>query len=383
MIDFSFTKEQVLIQKAMREFAEKELLPNYSHYDKTETFPWEQWKKMAKLGIMGLGLPVEYGGEPADQVTTGLVVKELARGDVNCAYAATFSGLIRTIVKYAHEEIKREWLPKFAKGEKLFALAVTEPHMGSDVAALKTTALKENGYYIINGEKSSTSFAMDCDAAFVFAKTDPEAGARGVSCFFVPVGAPGITRQPYKDLGARAIRRGSLFLDDVKIPERNLIGEENKGFYQLMGAIDVLKVLLTLQAIGAAEKSLEETIGYVKSRTAFGRSLAKFEGVSFPIVEHYTKIMAAQWLCYHALWLHDRGSKHFKEAAMCKYFGPEEAVKAIHSCLLLHGHYGYAQDFPIEQRLRDVTSLEIADGTAQIQKIIISRELMGREYLPY
>jgi cyclohexanecarboxyl-CoA dehydrogenase len=150
-----------------------------------------------------------------------------------------------------------------------------------------------------------------------------------------------------------------------------------------MGAIDVLKVLLSLQAIGAAEKSLEETMGYVKSRTAFGRPLAKFEGVSFPIVEHYTKIMAAQWLCYHALWLHDQGLKHFKEAAMCKYFGPEEAVKAIHSCLLLHGHYGYAQDFPIEQRLRDVTSLEIADGTAQIQKIIISRELMGREYLPY
>jgi len=383
MIDFSLTKEQVMIQKTMRRFAEKELLPKYSHYDQTETFPFEQWKKMAELGVMGLGIPSEYGGQPADQVTTGLIVKELARGDVNCAYAATFSGLITVIAKYADEEIKTEYLPKFAMGEKIFALAVTEPHIGSDVAALKATAAKENGYYILNGEKSSVSFAMDCDAFLVFAVTDPGAKARGISCFFVPVDTPGITRQPYKDMGARAIRRGSFFLDNVKIPERNLIGKENKGFHQVMGAFDVLRVLMSLQALGAAEKTLEETIDYVKSRSAFGRPLARFEGVSFPIAEHYTKIIAAQWLCYHALWLNDQGLKHSKETAMCKYFGPQEAVKAIHGCLLLHGHYGYARDFPIEQRLRDVTSLEIADGTSQIQKIIISRELMGREYLPY
>jgi cyclohexanecarboxyl-CoA dehydrogenase len=383
MIDFSLTKEQVMIQKAMREFAEKELLPNYSKYDQSETFPWEQWKKMAELGVMGLGIPSEYGGQPADQVTTGIIVKELARGDVNSAYAATFSGLIGVIVKYASEEIKKEWLPEFAKGERVIALAVTEPHMGSDVGSLRTTAVKENEYYVLNGEKSSASFAMDCDAALVFAKTNPDVKAQGVSCFLVPMDTPGLTRQPYKDMGARAIRRGSFFFDDVKIPAQNLIGEENKGFYQIVGAFDVLRVLLSLQAIGAAEKSLEETMGYVKSRTAFGKPLAKFEGVSFPIAEHYTKMMAGQWLCYHALWMHDKGLKHSKETAMCKYYCPEEAVKAIHSCLLLHGHYGYAQDFPIEQRLRDVTSLELADGTAQIQKIIISRELMGREYLPY
>jgi len=383
MIDFSFTKEQIMIQKAMREFAEKELLPRYGHYDQTETFPWDQWKKMGELGVTGLSIPSEYGGQPVDYVTKGLIVKELARGDVNCANAGIFAGVVEIVVKYANEEIKKKWLPEIARGDKLIALALTEPHCGSDAASLKTTAVKENGYYILNGEKSSITLAMDCSAAIVFASTDPDATARGVSCFFVPVDTPGVKRQPYKDMGAKAIRRGSFFLDNVKIPEQNRMGEENAGFYQVMRAFDIIRVLISMQALGAAEKSLEETMEYVKERTAFGKPLAKFEGVSFPIAEHYTRIMAAQWLCYHTFWRCDNGLKHTKETAMCKYFGPDVAVKAIHECLLLHGHYGYAQDFPFEQRLRDVMAFQLADGTAQVQKIIISRELLGREYLPY
>jgi cyclohexanecarboxyl-CoA dehydrogenase len=150
-----------------------------------------------------------------------------------------------------------------------------------------------------------------------------------------------------------------------------------------MSAFDVIRVLLSMQALGAAEKSLEETMDYVKERTAFGRPLATFEGVSFPLAESYTKVMAAQWLCYHALWMHDQGLKHTKETAMCKYLCPKLAVDVIHDCLVLHGHYGYAKDFPLEQRLRDVMGFEFADGTANIQKIIIARELMGRESLPY
>ena len=383
MIDFSFTKEQVMIQKAMREFAEKELTPKYGIYDQTETFPSEQWKKMAELGILGMGIPSEYGGQPVDYVTKGLIAKELARGDVNCASAATQASINEIIAKYSDEQIKKDWLPEIAKGEKIVALAVTEPHCGSDVAALSTRAERKDGCYVLNGEKSSISLSMGCHAILIFAKTDPEARARGVSCFFVPVDTTGVTRQPYKDMGSRALRRGSIFLDDVTIPEQNLTGEENKGFYQVMSAFDVIRVILGMQALGAAEKSLEETMEYVKTRTAFGRPLAKFEGVSFPLAEHYTKIMAAQWLCYHTLWLHDQGLKHTKETAMCKYMCPEVAVKAIHDCLVLHGHYGYAQDFPFEQRLRDVIGFEFADGTANVQKLIIARELMGREFLPY
>ena len=214
-------------------------------------------------------------------------------------------------------------------------------------------------------------------------KTNPDAAAQGISSFLVPMDLPGITLQSYKDMGMKPIRRGSAFLDNVKISEKYLLGEENKGFYQAMDTFDLLRLCLCMAALGAAEKSIEETIEYTKERTAFGRPLAKFEGVSFPIAEHYTKLMSANWLCFHALWLHDRGLKHTKETAMCKYYVPEMAVQAIHDCLQLHGHYGYTQEYPFEQRLRDAIGLEFADGTAQIQKIIISRELIGKEYLPY
>ncbi|MDY6970402.1 MAG: acyl-CoA dehydrogenase family protein, partial [Spirochaetota bacterium] len=220
-------------------------------------------------------------------------------------------------------------------------------------------------------------------AMVTFAMTDPEAKARGVSSFFVPVDNPGVTLQSYKDMGVKAMRRGSAFLDNVKIPKSNLLGQEDKGFKQAMNTFDVLRVCLCMIALGAAEKSLDETVEYVKTREAFGRPIAKFEGVSFPIAEHYTKLMSANWLCLYALWAHDKGIKHTKETAMCKYYAPLVAVQAIHDCLLLHGHYGYTQEFPIEQRLRDVIALEFADGTSQIQKIIISREIIGKEYLPY
>ena len=383
MLDFSFTEEQILIQKTMREFAQRELRPYYQHHDLTETFPKDQWKKMAQLGIMGLSIPKEYGGQPADSVTAGLIIEELAKEDPNCALAGALYALDEIIVKHGYEEIKKEWLPQIARGEKMLALAVTEPHCGSDVANLKTRAIKENGYYLLRGEKSGTSLMMDCDGLIIFAKTNPEAGARGVSSFLIPVDMPGVTRQSYKDMGMKPIRRGSVFLDDVKLPDKYLLGQENRGFYQVMDTFDLLRLCLCMVALGAAEKSVEETIEYVKERTAFGRPLAKFEGVSFPIAEHYTKLTCAKWLCYNALWSHDMGLKHTKETAMCKYYVPEVAVQAIHDCLLLHGHYGYTQDFPFEQRLRDVIGLEFADGTAQIQKIIISRELMGREYMPY
>jgi cyclohexanecarboxyl-CoA dehydrogenase len=224
---------------------------------------------------------------------------------------------------------------------------------------------------------------MPADAVLVFAKTDMEAGARGVSTFLVPTDLPGVSRNPLQDMGERAIQRGSLFFDQVQVPRDYLIGEEGQGFYLVMNAFDYSRVIIALMCLGAAEQSLDETIAYVKQRQAFGRPLAKFEGVSFPIAEHATMLEAARWLCYRALWLRDQGLPHSKEAAMVKWWGPKVAVDAIHECLLLHGHYGYTQDLPHEQRLRDVIGLEIGDGTAQVSKIVIARELFGREFLPY
>ena len=382
-MDFSFTKEQQMIQKAMREFAEKELLPRYDYYDRTGKFPYDQWKKMAELGVTGTGIPEEYGGQPVDAVTGGLIALELARGDVNCAYAAALSGTVSVIVKYASEEIKQQWLPDVATGDSVVAIAVTEPHCGSDVAGLKMTAIKKGDHYILNGEKSGVTFMTNCDVMIVFALTDPAAKVRGVSCFLVPSDLPGITRQGYEDMGGKCIGRGSAFFDNVKLPEKYLMGKEGKGFYQVMGALDKLRLYLSLLALGAAEKSLEETMEYVKERTAFGKPLAQFEGISFPIAEHHATIETAKWFCFRTLWMADQGMTNLKEVAVCKYLAPKESVQIIHNCLLLHGHYGYTLDLPLEQRLRDTIALEIADGTAQIQKIIIARELMGRVSLPY
>lgn len=383
-MDFSFSDVQESMAKVVRNFAVKVLLPKYGYWDQKEEFPQEQWVKMAQLGLLGLRVSAGYGGQETDCVTAGLMAEEIARGDFNCGYAVLMTCLIGDILdKFATEGVKGSWLPKMVKGEKIICLALTEPHAGSDAAALKTRAVRKGDGYVLNGEKSAISLLMASDAAVVFARTDQEAGARGISAFLVPLDLPGITRQSYPDMGSKAIVRGSLFLDDVAVPAENLIGQEGGGFIQVMQAFDYSRVIIALMCLGAAQVTIEETIAYVKQRTAFGKPLAKFEGISFPLVEWLTRVEAARWLCYRTLWLRDNGRTHTREAAMCKWLCPETAAAAIHECLLIHGHYGYTREFPVEQRLRDVIGLQIGDGTAQVQKIIIARETFGREFLPY
>jgi cyclohexanecarboxyl-CoA dehydrogenase len=383
MVDFSFSEAQQEFARVVRAFALNVLAPKYAHWDRTGEFPAEQWRKMGDLGITGLCIPESYGGQEADCVTTGIAAEEIARGDFNCGYVLIENCLNGEILQHANEALKATWLPGMARGDYVAAIAVTEAGGGSDAASMRTRAIRSGDEYIISGEKSGISMIMPADVVLVFAKTDPEAGARGVSAFLVPMNLPGVSRIHLRDMGERAIQRGSLFLDDVRIPRDHLIGAEGQGFYLVMNAFDYSRVIIALMCIGAAEQSLDETIDYVKERQAFGRSLAKFEGVSFPIAEHATRLEAARWLCYRTLWLRDQGFPHAKEAAMVKWWGPKIAVDAIHECLLLHGHYGYTQDLPLEQRLRDVIGLEIGDGTAQVSKIVVARELLGREFLPY
>ena len=383
-MDFNLNDEQKATVKMLADFAKKELLPEYNFWDRERKFPSAQWKKMADIGILGISTPVEYGGQDADNITTGLVVEEIGKGDINCACALTVQILTIDVIKRcAGEKIRREWLPLVVRGEKILALALTEPHCGTDASALSTRAVKKGDQYILNGEKSGITLGTVADLVLVFAKTNPEAGAKGVSAFLVPMELPGITRQSYEDMGSKPVTRGSIFLEDVKVPAEYLVGPEGGGFREVMKGFDFSRVLLGLMCLGAAQITLEETIRYVKERHAFGQPLARFEGVSFPIAEHVSLIEAVRWLSYYTLWLRDQGLKHDKEAAMCKWMAPQFSVNAIHDCLLLHGHYGYTQEFSVEQRLRDVMGIEIADGTSQVSKIVISREIFGREYLPY
>lgn len=269
------------------------------------------------------------------------------------------------------------------EGDKIAAFALTEPSCGTDAAALKARAVKTSSGYRLSGEKSGVSLAMVADVAVVFAKTDPKAGARGISAFLVPMDLPGVTRQRLQDMGGKSLERGLIFLDDVEVPEEYLLGSEGEGFKIAMQGFDESRVHLALMCLGAAEASIEETIAYTKERNAFNRPIARFEGVSFPLAEHASLIEAVRLLCFKALWMKEQGLRHSKEAGFVKALAPRLATNAIRDCLTLHGHYGYTLDLPIEQRLRDILGLEIADGTSQVSKIVAVRELFGKEFLPY
>lgn len=381
-MDFAFSEEQQLIAETVRAFAREELLPHYAHWDRNDLFPRPQWLKMGALGLLGLRVPEAYGGQDSDCVTAGLIMEEVARGDFNCGYGLLLSCFAGEILgRFGSEELKRRWLPPMAAGEQVICVGLTEPHCGSDAASIRTSARREGDHYVLNGEKSGITLLIVGDAVIVFAKTDPQAGAKGVSAFLVPLDLPGITRHPYSDMGARGIVRGSMFLEDVRIPADHRIGEEGAGFSKVMAAFDYTRALIGLMCLGAAQTTLEETVAYLKERKAFGKPLSHYQGTSFPVADWAAKTEMARWLCYRTLWLRDQGLPHTREAAMCKMQCPDISVGAIHECLILHGHYGYTKDYPVEQRLRDVIGQQIADGTPQIQKLIVARALFGRDFV--
>ncbi len=382
-MNLAFTSEQEELIRTLRAFARKELAPRSAHWDRTGEFPWEAWRQMGELGLLGLRTPAAYGGQESDLLTFGLAMEEIARGDFACTYGLQLASLAGEILgRNGTEEIKTRWLPSTAQGETVIALALTEPSVGSDAANLACRAEREGDEYVITGEKSGISLAMAAHAAILFART-AKTRARGVTAFLVPLDLPGVSRSPLRDMGTRAVGRAVLSFDHVRIPLSHRLGAEGTGFHQVMQGFDYNRVGIALACLGVAQVSLEETMAYVKSRQAFGKSLATFEGVSFPIAEAATHIDACRLLCHRALWLADHGQPYTKESALTKWWAPRLSVDTIHQCLRLHGHYGYTDELPFEQRMRDVIGLEIGDGTAEVMKVIVARELMGRESLPY
>src|SRR5215470_3727726 len=356
-MDFGLSPEQEELVKTLRAFARKELAPQSRDWDRTGDFPWPAWKQMGELGLLGLRIPTAYGGQGADLMTFGLAMEEVARGDFSCTYGIQLAGLAGEIVgTNGTEEVKRRWLPPTARGDEI---------------------------YVITGEKSGISLAMAAQSAVLFARTGSTSGARGVTAFLVPLELPGVSRSRLRDMGSHCVGRAVLSFDHVRVPISHRLGDEGQGFYQVMRGFDYNRVGIALASIGVAQVSLEETMAYVKERRAFGKPLATFEGISFRIAELATQIDACRGLCHRALWLADQGRPYSKESAMTKWWGPKLAVETIHQCLLFHGHYGYTDELPFEQRMRDVIGLEIGDGTAEVMKTIVARELMGRESRPY
>ncbi len=373
---FLFDEAQEMFRTELRRFGQKELAPGVQERAKQAYYPRELIKKIADLGVLGLNIPAKYGGQEADSVMIGIAIEELGRADSDIGLPVILSAMMGFILKQGSEELQAEWLPQIASGEKLACLGMTEAEAGSDLAALKAIAVRDGDHYILNGEKNSTTFGVQADVCVVLAKTDPKAGAKGMSCFLIPLDLPGVTRTRVPDLGWESVARATIALEDVRVPAGYCIGEEGQGFYMLMEYLDISRVLLTLASLGAAEASLDDAISYAKQRTQFGQPISKFEAVSFKIAEHATLIEAAKLLSYQALWLKDHGLPHAKEAAMCKWFVAQVAVNAIHDVLLIHGHYGYSQELPIELRLRNAIGFELSYGTAEVMKLIIARELM-------
>jgi cyclohexanecarboxyl-CoA dehydrogenase len=384
-MDFALNPDQKLLQETLRGFAIRELLPAYASRDSDADLPSDLIRKLGALGLLAPMVPAEQGGSGLDYVSLGIAHEELSRGDFNASYVLLLSGLVGAIIaRNADDRQRAEILPAICRGEVVPALGVTEPGGGSDAAHVKLAARRDGDSYVLNGEKTSISFAASANTVLVMARTSTlEQGARGVSAFYVDLAAPGVSRTRFRDLGSRAIGRGQIFFDSVRVPAAMRVGAEGAGFVQVMQGFDFSRALIGLMCIGAAEQSVEETCRYVAEREAFGGSLARFEGVSFPLAEAAVRLRAARLLCYEALWLKDRGEPHGWISAGAKWLAPELSAQVLHQCLLLHGHLGFSLDLPHQQRMRDVIGLEIGDGTAQIMKTLVAREIIGQSARPY
>lgn len=381
---FEFSEAEKMLQEEVRSFAREELLPGSKDRAKNPAVPREIWKKIADLGYTGMGLPEKYGGRKASWVERGIVLEEVSKVDVNMGVLIHHVQNMADIILKGSEEAADEWVPSLIRTDKICCAGITEPDCGSDVSAIRTEAIKKEDSYTINGEKTSVTRGTYADICLVFAKTDPTAGVKGLTQFLVPLDLPGIAISSFEDMGCIPMGRASVHLDEVIVPEKYCLGGEGQALSkQFASAIGQGRAMGGLSAIAAAQATLDETIAFVKERTAFGVPIVKNEGVSFKIAEAATYLTAARWLCYYALSLADKGLPSLKEGSMCKWWGPQLAVEIIHDCILLNGHIGYSEDLPIEQRLRDVIGAEFADGTAEINKLNIAREIIGKIALPY
>lgn len=366
-----------------RRFAEERVKPGFLERDKTRDLDRGLLREMGELGFICPELPEQYGGLGLGCLAAGVIHEEIARADLSFSYLNLLASLNGQILsKYGKPEVVGPWLHKLTRGEAICCIALTEPRGGSDAANLRLRIERDGDFYVINGEKTSISAADQADIAVVFGRTgQPEDGAHGVTAVVVPMDTPGITTSRFDCHGQRAIGRGSIFFENVRVPISHRVGDENKGFVQVMHGFDFSRSLIGLQCLAVARVALEETWEYITQRQAFGQPLSAFQGVTHPLAQYDTEVEGARLLCLQGLWLKDKGLPHTAEAGMAKWWGPKLAYDVIHQCLLCFGHGGYDRGL-MEQRLRDVLGFQIGDGTAQIMKTIIARARAGRKFVP-
>ncbi|HET6302693.1 acyl-CoA dehydrogenase family protein [Microbacterium sp.] len=365
---------------------------SYLPVARSDRFPWELARALGEQGLLGLGTSEEHGGmgrlgDELTRVHLGIVHEELAYANFYLAQIAYTSNLTAPLLeRFLPADLAAEWVPGIVRGEHIVALGLTEPGSGSDAAAMRMRARRVDGGWQLTGEKTSITFAPHAKGMITFARaedyTDADGNPRkgGITCFLVPLDSPGVEIQTFDDPGWKPLGRSAVFLDDVFVPDTQVLGAVGAAFRMVMSEFDYTRSVIGFMSTGVARKALDLTIQHTRDRHTFGKPIAAYQGVSFPIAEAATKLEAARWLTYRALSLADAGEPYTKEAAMVKWWTLDVSLQTIHDCIIAHGHTGYSEEMPLQSMLRDVSGLEIGEGTPQIQKLIVARALIGREY---
>ena len=383
-MDFQLTDAQRAVRAMVRGFAEREIRPLARHYDERDEFPWEIVKKMASLGLLGMIFPEEYGGAGMDYVSYILALEEIARqdGGMVLTVASHTSLCSNHIYLFGSEAQKQKYLVPLAQGEKLGAWALTEPGSGSDAAGLQTKAVRKDDRFILNGTKNFITQGTVASVYVVMAITDRTRGKQGISAFILEKETAGFRPGKREEkLGLHSSDTAQLILEDAEVPAENLLGELHHGFLDTLGILDGGRIGIAAMAVGLARGALEESIKYSKERQQFGRPISQLQAIQWKLADMGTEIEAARLLTLRAASLRDRGLPTTKEAAMAKLFASEVGMRACTAAIQIHGGYGYLRDYPVERYFRDVKLTEIGEGTSEVQRLIISREILGRGWV--
>jgi alkylation response protein AidB-like acyl-CoA dehydrogenase len=372
------TTEQQMLKQMIREFADEEVAPGADERDRLKAFPRDVLDKLAKLNLMGLPFPEEYGGGGADTISFAIVVEELSRacGSTGITYSAHISLGGAPLHLFGTEEQKRQYLSKICSGESVGAFGLTEPNAGSDAGGTRTSAVLDGSEWVINGSKCFITNASYASFVALTAVTEKDKGAKGITAFIVPTDAAGFTVvDNYEKLGLHSSNTTELILEDVRIPEENILGKRGEGFKQFLITLDGGRIGIGAMAVGIAQAAYEKALQYAKQRTAFGNKLSQFQAISHKLSDMAMQIELARNMVYKAAWLKDQGRRFTKEAAMAKLYASEVAMSVTHQAIQIHGGYGYMREYQVERFFRDARLLEIGEGTSEILRNVIAREI--------
>ncbi len=380
-MDFRPTGQQDILRRAVREFAEAEIRPHVMEWDEAQHFPMDLLPRLAELGLMGIQFPEEYGGAAMSAVEYCICIEELARVCPAIALSvAAHNGLCTShIAMFGTDEQKRTYLPRLVRGEVLGAWGLTEASAGSDAAGMRTLAVRRGDCWVINGSKTFITHARIGGVAVVMAVTDRARGHRGISAFIVEHGTAGMRAGKKENkLGMRASDTSELILEDCRVPASQLLGVEGEGFINTLQVLDAGRIGIAALAVGLAQGAYEAARNYAKQRRQFGQPIASFQAIQWKLADNFTRIEAARLLTYRAAYMKDRGVRTTRESSMAKLYASEIAVKAADDCVQIHGGYGFVKDYPAEKYFRDVKLVTIGEGTSEIQRLVIARQLLGQ-----